>query len=386
MSQTRPAPHSRLESRPMKPEQIENIHIRSSRRLKAPVEYKKESPITPQLAEHVRSSREAIVRLLNREDARLLMIVGPCSIHDYDLAIEYAQRLKQLAEEVARHILIVMRVYFEKPRTVMGWRGLIIDPHLDGSNDMEEGLRLARKILLDINRIGLPVASEVLDPIVPQFIGDLMSWAAIGARTTESQIHRELASGLSMPVGFKNSTDGSFINSINGMETAFSAHTFLGVDEEGELCLLDTKGNKNAHLILRGGSSGPNCDAETIRRTAHDLERRGLPSSIIIDCSHANSAKDFRRQPEVCRRVLTQFVQGQKAIRGIMLESNIHSGRQEVPPSESLKGRSPRSLLKYGVSLTDSCIDWPCTEELIRESFAAIQTGRENYQNMLYHI
>ncbi|WGK70038.1 3-deoxy-7-phosphoheptulonate synthase [Candidatus Haliotispira prima] len=365
---------------------IENINILHSKRLKAPIEYKKEHPSNPKLIEHVRNSREAIVRLLNREDQRLMVITGPCSIHDYDLAMEYAHRLKKLADEVAEHIMIVMRVYFEKPRTVKGWRGLIIDPHLDGSNDMVEGLRLARKILLDINDIGLPAATEVLDPIVPQFISDLISWAAIGARTTESQIHRELSSGLSMPVGFKNSTDGSFVNSINGMEAAFSGHTFLGVDEDGELCLLDTKGNKNAHLILRGGNSGPNHDAETIRQTVLNLEKRGLPSSIIVDCSHSNSDKDFGKQPEVCRNVLTQFMQGQKAIRGVMLESNIHSGRQDVPSKEHRGDRDPKSLLQYGVSLTDGCIDWDCTEELIRETFDTIRRGEKNYRDMLPRI
>ena len=366
--------------------ETENINILRSRRLKAPIEYKRGYPSNPELISHVARSREVIVRLLNREDERLMVIVGPCSIHDYELALDYARRLKKLSDEVAQHIFVVMRVYFEKPRTVNGWRGLIIDPHLDGSNDMEEGLRLARKILLDINQIGLPAATEVLDPIVPQFISDLISWAAIGARTTESQIHRELSSGLSMPIGFKNSTDGSFINSINGMEAAFSSHTFLGVDEEGELCLLDTKGNKDSHLILRGGNSGPNHDPETIRQTILDLERRGLPSSIIVDCSHANSNKDFSKQPSVCRNVVTQFVQGQKAIRGIMLESNINSGRQDLPTQASLQGRKPKSLLKYGVSLTDACIDWACTEELLRETFAMIQAGKENYQSMLNRI
>ncbi len=363
---------------------IENINILSSRRLKAPIEYKKENPGSPQLIEHVCKSRERIARLLDREDQRFMVIVGPCSIHDYDLAMDYAERLKKLANEVADQIFVVMRVYFEKPRTVKGWRGLIIDPHLDGTNDMEEGLRLARKILLDINKIGLPAATEVLDPIVPQFISDLISWAAIGARTTESQIHRELASGLSMPVGFKNSTDGSFINSINGMEAAFSGHTFLGVDEEGELCLLDTKGNKHAHLILRGGSSGPNHDAESIRKTAMGLEKRGLPSSIIVDCSHSNSAKDFRRQPEVCRSVISQRVQGQQAIRGVMLESNINSGRQALPVRN--REHDSKSLLQYGVSLTDGCIDWDCTEGLIREACDTISVGKVNYESMLQRV
>ena len=366
--------------------EIENVNILRSRRLKAPIDYKRENPTSPELVRHVRQSRETIIRLLHREDERLMFIVGPCSIHDYDLALDYARRLKRLADDVARHIFVVMRVYFEKPRTVKGWRGLIIDPHLDGSNNMEEGLHLARKILLDINKIGLPAASEVLDPIVPQFISDLLSWAAIGARTTESQIHRELSSGLSMPIGFKNSTDGSFMNSINGMEAAFSGHTFLGMDEAGNLCLLDTKGNKNAHLILRGGNLGPNYDAETVRQTALNLEKRGLPSSIIVDCSHANSSKDFTRQPDVCRDVVTQFVQGQRAIRSIMLESNINSGRQDLPTPESLNGEDPKNKLAYGVSLTDGCIDWKCTEELIRESFDMLQSGQQNYHNMLHRI
>ncbi|MEM9423526.1 MAG: 3-deoxy-7-phosphoheptulonate synthase [Spirochaetota bacterium] len=351
--------------------EIENINILSRKRLKAPVEYMRKHPSSPELIEHITNSRQAIARLLNRKDKRLMVILGPCSIHDYDLAIDYAQRLKKVADEVAKHIFIVMRVYFEKPRTIMGWRGLIIDPYLDGSNNMEEGLSLARKILLDINKIGLPAATEVLDPIVPQFISDLISWAAIGARTTESQIHRELASGLSMPIGFKNSTDGSFINSINGMETAFSSHTFLGVDEEGQLCLLDTKGNPNAHLILRGGNLGPNYDPETIRETVLNLESRGLPSSIIVDCSHANSDKDFSKQPDVFHNVVNQFIEGQRAIRGLMLESNINSGRQDFP--SKLTDQEPKSLLKYGVSLTDGCIDWDCTENLIREAYNKMQ-------------
>ncbi len=341
-------------------DEVDNVHILRSKRLKPPSEYRLEAPADPKLLDHVVRSRKTIVRLLNRVDERLMFIVGPCSIHDYDLAMDYAQRLKTLSDEVAEYIFIVMRVYFEKPRTIKGWRGLIIDPHLDGSNNMEDGLLLARKILLDINRMGLPAATEVLDPIVPQFISDLISWAAIGARTTESQVHRELTSGLSMPVGFKNTTDGSFVNSLNGIEAALSGHTFLGLDHEGNLCLMESTGNKNTHLILRGGSSGPNYDSEIIQQITLDMENRNLPSSIIVDCSHANSNKDFSKQPDVCRNVVEQVVQGQKSIRGVMLESNIHNGRQDFTSQDSLK---------YGVSLTDGCIDWDCTEQLIRDVF-----------------
>ena len=361
-------------------QEIENIHVMRIKKLKSPIEYKRENSITPELIVHIKRSRKTIADLLNRRDLRLILIVGPCSIHNYELALDYAYRLKRLSDELSQHIFVVMRVYFEKPRTVKGWRGLIIDPHLDGSNDMAEGLHLARKILIDINKIGLPIATEVLDPVVPQFISDLISWASIGARTTESQIHRELSSGLSMPVGFKNSTDGSFINSINAMEAALSNHTFLGIDAKGKLCLLDTKGNPDCHLILRGGNSGPNYAPKIINQAVQDMEQRGLSASIIVDCSHANSNKDFSQQPAVCRNVVQQFIQGQQAIRGIMLESNIHSGRQELPqwkkPTEQKEQISSR--LQYGVSLTDGCIDWECTEMLLREIHAKLQAIDKN--------
>lgn len=364
----------------MSSRELENLNILGIRRLISPDALKQKWPVSEKIAGHVLESRENIRRILHRRDSRLICIVGPCSIHDREEALEYARRLQTLREEVEDSLYIVMRVYFEKPRTVKGWRGMILDPHLDGSNDMETGISLARKILLDINALGLPAATEVLDPIIPQYILDLVSWAAIGARTTESQIHRELASGLSMPVGFKNSTDGSFVNSINGVEAASSGHTFLGVDGEGQTCLLKTSGNPDAHLILRGGHSGPNFNAESIWRTAEDLDKRGLPEAVIVDCSHANSLKDFRRQPGVCMDVVGQYVQGQDAIRGFMLESNLCEGRQAFSEQEG------KSSLRYGVSITDSCIGWEQTAELIYEASAALRNGIELGRKLLMQI
>ena len=310
------------------------------------------------------TGRHAVERVLGGEDPRLMAVVGPCSIHDLDAAREYATRLGRLAAELADRLLVVMRVYFEKPRTTVGWKGLINDPHLDDSFDVATGLRLARALLIEISRMGLPTATEFLEPITPQYIADTIVLGAIGARTTESPTHRQMASGLSMPVGFKNSTDGSLQAAVDAMQSARTPHSFLGIDNEGGTCVVSTTGNPWGVLMLRGGRSGSNYAPEFLHEARTRLEKAGLPARVIVDCSHANSGKDHRRQSIVWRDVLAQRVAGDRSIVGMMLESNLHPGSQ--PAS------ADRSRLAYGISITDGCIGWDETEALLREAHAAL--------------
>jgi 3-deoxy-7-phosphoheptulonate synthase len=294
----------------------------------------------------------------------MLLIVGPCSIHDVDAGLEYGRRLAALAREVSDRVMIVMRVYFEKPRTTVGWKGLIMDPHLDGSNDIAAGLRIARAFLRDVLDLGLPTATELLDPITPQYIADLVCWSAIGARTAESQTHRQMASGLSMPIGFKNGTDGSVQTAVNAIRAASQPQTFLGINLEGAASAVVTAGNPNCHIVLRGGSGGPNYSPEHIAGTERQLEAAGLIKSIMVDCSHDNSAKMPERQPEVMRALLAQVEAGNTSILGGMIESNLLAGSQPFP--------QPIEKLLRGVSITDGCIDWDTTESLVREVHRAL--------------
>ncbi len=338
---------------------IHDVHVAATQPLIAPRALKQELPLTDEMAQWIADSRETIRRVISGEDPRLMAIVGPCSIHDPDAAIDYARRLADLARRVAGRIHVVMRVYFEKPRTTTGWKGLINDPRMDDSCDMEMGLRIARRLLIEINSLGLAAATELLDPITPQYIADLISWTAVGARTTESQTHREMASGLSMPVGFKNRTDGDLRIAINAIESARGAHSFIGIDQEGQTAIIRTTGNPLTHVVLRGGVK-PNYDAASIRECEQMLAAAGLPARMMVDCSHAQTNKDYTRQPAVLRALIDQIAAGNRSIMGVMLESNLEAGNQKLS--------SDRSALKYGVSVTDPCIDWPTTERCLLES------------------
>lgn len=341
-----------------------DINVVETRALPSPAELLRELPKTTAQAEFVTRARREIREIIFSDDRRLLLIVGPCSIHDLAAGRDYGRRLAALAREVADRVLIVMRVYFEKPRTTVGWKGLIMDPHLDGSHDIAAGLRLARGFLREVLDLGLPTATELLDPVTPQYIADLICWSAIGARTAESQTHRQMASGLSMPLGFKNGTDGSIQTAINAVKSAAQPHTFLGINLDGAASAIVTRGNPNCHVVLRGGATGPNCDAAHVRATGQLLEKAGLPRAILVDCSHDNSAKQPERQPAVLRNLLAQIAAGDTTLMGAMLESNLGAGHQPFPV--------PRAQLRYGVSITDGCIDWPATEALIRETHAAL--------------
>jgi 3-deoxy-7-phosphoheptulonate synthase len=323
-----------------------------------------ELPKTEAQSEFIAAARSEIRRLIFTNDKRFLFIVGPCSIHDLAAGREYAERLAKLSREVADRIVIVMRVYFEKPRTTVGWKGLVMDPHLDGTHDIAAGLRLGRKFLRDVLDLGLPTATEFLDPITPQYVADLVCWGAIGARTAESQTHRQMASGLSMPLGFKNGTDGSITTAINAIKAAAQPHTFLGINLDGSASAIVTRGNPNCHVVLRGGSSGPNYSPSHIAQTEALLAKAGLPKSILVDCSHDNSAKQPQRQPEVMRELIRQISAGNTSIMGAMVESNLEAGSQPFP--------QPREALRYGVSITDGCIDWSTTEALVREIHDAL--------------
>lgn len=338
---------------------IQNVHVRELIRLRPPKALLAELPLDEIAAGTVLAGRQAVQRILDRSDPRMLILVGPCSIHDPEAALDYARRLVELRHELRHSFEIIMRVYFEKPRTTVGWKGLINDPHLDGTYDIETGLRRARSLLLEITRMGLPAGTEFLDPIVPQYIADLISWAAIGARTTESQTHREMASGLSMPVGFKNGTDGSLQVAIDAMQAARHPHAFLGVDEEGITSIVRTTGNPWGHIVLRGGRQRPNYDPESIRMAEEQLKAAGLPAVIMVDCSHANSGKVPARQEDVWRSVIQQRCGGTTSLVGIMLESNLFEGNQPFP--------RPVRELRYGVSITDPCISWETTERLLRQ-------------------
>jgi 3-deoxy-7-phosphoheptulonate synthase len=350
-----------------------NLNIESIQRLLSPRELKEVHPTTPAANQLVYESRETIKRILAQEDKRFLVVVGPCSVHDPVAVFDYATRLKTLQDATAGEFFILMRVYFEKPRTTIGWKGLINDPHLDGSCDVETGLKRARELLLRITGLGVACATEFLDPIVPQYIGDLVSWAAIGARTTESQTHRELASGLSMPIGFKNGTDGSLQTALDAMVASRSAHSFLGIDQEGLTSLVKARGNPWGHVVLRGGRGQTNYDAENLRQTAEKLAAAKLPPAIMVDCSHANSGKRYERQEVVWQSLIEQKVAGNDAMIGAMLESFIGAGNQAYPQA--------REKLQYGVSITDPCIDWGTTERLLLSGSKSLAAGKARKQD-----
>jgi 3-deoxy-7-phosphoheptulonate synthase len=341
-----------------------DINVVETRLLPSPATLLREVPKTDAQAEFVSRSRRDIHRLLFGGDKRLLLIVGPCSIHDLKAGADYARRLAALANEVRDRVMIVMRVYFEKPRTTVGWKGLIMDPHLDGTYDIAAGLRVARTFLREVLDLGLPTATELLDPITPQYIADLICWSAIGARTTESQTHRQMASGLSMPLGFKNGTDGSLQTAINAIKAAAQPQTFLGINLDGSASAIVTRGNPDCHVVLRGGAKGPNYSPADIAATEALLGKANLQKAIVVDCSHDNSSKQPQRQPEVMRELLAQITAGNTSIIGAMVESNIGAGSQPFP--------QPKEKLQYGVSITDGCIDWATTEKLVREVHAAL--------------
>ncbi len=346
-------------------ERIENQNIITISPLTPPNSMKAELPITDRTTSVILQARQQIRDILHGRDSnRLLVIIGPCSIHDFDAAMAYAERLKLVAERVNDQMLIVLRTYFEKPRTTIGWKGLINDPHLDGTCDIGKGFSLARKLLLEINGMGLPCATEFLDPVTPQYISDLISWAAIGARTTESQTHREMASGLSMPVGLKNGTDGSLQVALNAMIAARHPHSFIGINGEGLTSVIKTNGNPDRHIVLRGGGGKVNYNPHDISEAMNFLANEQIPRPILVDCSHGNSEKDHTRQVGVARSVVNQFTNGQSAIMGLLVESNLKSGNQKWEAGKPLK---------WGVSITDACIGWEETEQLLDELSESIQ-------------
>jgi len=343
--------------------QLENLNVEAAEVLVTPEALKARLPVSERVRELVQHSREVIRNILAHRDHRLLVVVGPCSIHDVEAAHEYAVRLANLAAELDGTLFVVMRAYFEKPRTTVGWKGLINDPHLDDSFCIAEGLAIARKLLLDIAELGLPLSTEALDPITPQYLQDLITWSAIGARTTESQTHREMASGLSSPIGFKNGTDGSLEVAINALQSVASPHRFLGISPSGQVSVIRTKGNPHAHIVLRGGSAGPNYDARSIAACEGALKGIGRFPNIMVDCSHANSSKDHNRQPQVAEDVAAQILAGNRSIIGLMIESNLHAGNQPLGTGTGLR---------YGVSVTDACIDWETTASLLRNRAGAL--------------
>ncbi|MEL7084401.1 MAG: 3-deoxy-7-phosphoheptulonate synthase [Cyanobacteria bacterium J06597_1] len=345
-----------------------NLHVVDTRPLLSPATVHGELPLSESAAEVVQTSRSRIRNILNGTDKRLLVVVGPCSIHEVQAAKDYAQKLLKLREELQDSLEIVMRVYFEKPRTTVGWKGLINDPHLDGSFDINTGIRLARKLLLDLAHMGMPSATELLDPIVPQYLADIIAWTAIGARTTESQIHRQMASGLSMPVGYKNSTDSSVGSAVNAIAAAKSPHHFLGINWEGKASIVATTGNPDGHLILRGGRKGTNFDRDSVDSAAAELHQQGAPSRIMIDCSHGNSNKDHRNQPVVLQEVGQQVQQGSPNVMGVMVESHLVEGKQPIPDD--------LSTLTYGQSITDSCVNLDTTADMLRSLAENVQLGR----------
>lgn len=340
---------------------LSNIRIQDEKVLITPEQLRNKLPLKEKTLTFIRSSRQLISDIIHKKDHRLLVVCGPCSIHDSVAAIEYARNLKRMSDELGSELYLVMRVYFEKPRTTVGWKGLINDPNIDGSFDVEGGLYKARNLLLKIADMELPLATEALDPISPQYIGDVFSWAAIGARTTESQTHREMASGLSMPVGFKNGTDGNLSTAINAMKAAASGHRFMGINNKGQVALLTTQGNADGHIILRGGNKKTNYDAASVKECETQMQEAGLGSSLMVDCSHANARNDFRNQIGVAQDVIQQIVAGNKSIVGLMLESNLNEGHQ-------CSKLSPEQMA-YGVSITDPCINWKETETLLRRVY-----------------
>lgn len=344
----------------MQPEhaQLDNLNVEQQEVLITPEELKSKLPVSESVRLAINGYRETVRNIVDRRESRLLVVVGPCSIHDVAAAKEYAQRLKTLSDEIADQVFIVMRAYFEKPRSTVGWKGLINDPYLDDSFKVAQGLHIGRQLLLDLSEMGLPLATEALDPITPQYLQDLISWSAIGARTTESQTHREMASGLSCPVGFKNGTDGALGVAINALQSVANPHRFLGISPEGQVSVVHTKGNAHAHIVLRGGSNGPNYSAEHIANCEAALAKLDLTQSIMIDCSHANSNKDHRQQRNVVDAVRAQLDEGNQSITGLMIESHLNAGNQSINNAGGLD---------YGVSITDACIDWQETEELLRD-------------------
>lgn len=337
---------------------IENLNIKSQHVLVTPEQLKQEIPLTDKAALTVSGGRQAIQDILDGRDHRVFVVVGPCSIHDTAAAMDYAQKLAQLSEEVQDTLLLVMRVYFEKPRTTVGWKGLINDPYLDDSFKIEDGLHISRRLLLDIAELGLPAATEALDPITPQYLQDLIAWSAIGARTAESQTHREMASGLSSVVGFKNGTDGSLDVAINALQSVSSSHRFLGMNGQGQIAVTHTKGNPYGHVVLRGGNNRPNYDSVNVALCERILTDVGIHPNIMIDCSHANSNKDPQLQPLVLENITGQILEGNQSIVGLMLESNLFWGSQKITDPQTMK---------YGISVTDACIDWQVTEQSLRE-------------------
>jgi 3-deoxy-7-phosphoheptulonate synthase len=338
---------------------IENVNIRSIEVLITPEQLKRDIPLTPKAAATVLSGREVVRNILDGKDHRLFLVVGPCSIHDVEAAKDYAGRLKKLAEEVQDTLYLVMRVYFEKPRTTVGWKGLINDPYMDDSFKIQDGLHIGRKLLVDLNEMGLPCSTEALDPMSPQYLHDLIAWSAIGARTTESQTHREMSSGLSSPVGFKNGTDGGLKVAINALLSVANPHSFLGIDSQGKVAIINTNGNPYGHVVLRGGDGKPNYDSVAVALAERELEKAKASQNIMIDASHANSNKDPALQPLVMQNVANQILEGNKSIVGMMIESNLKFGRQDIPKD--------LSQLVYGLSVTDGCIAWDTTEEAIRD-------------------
>lgn len=350
---------------------VDDLNVVSQEILISPKDIRDGLPLSAKAQEAVTTGRETIRNILDRKDHRLIVVIGPCSIHDVAAAKDYAKKLKVLADEVSDSLYVVMRVYFEKPRTTVGWKGLINDPHLNDSFKIQEGLHIGRKLLLDVSELGLPTATEALDPISPQYLQDLISWSAVGARTTESQTHREMASGLSSAVGFKNGTDGSLTVAINALQSVSSPHRFLGINKEGQVAIIHTRGNAYGHVVLRGGNGKPNYDSVSIAMCEQELEKAGIASNIMVDCSHANSNKSHELQPLVMENVANQILEGNQSIIGLMVESNLGEGNQKIP--ENLND------LKYGVSITDSCIGWETTEATLKsmhEKLVNVLPGR----------
>ena len=339
----------------------DDLNIIGHNRLATPEELKQELPLDTQVANAVQQARRTIKHILSGKDKRLLIVVGPCSIHDTEAALEYGQRLKDLAQRLSDTLYIVMRTYFEKPRTTVGWKGLINDPYLDDSFHIEEGIRIARKLMIELSALGLPLATEALDPVTPQYLQDLIAWSAIGARTTESQTHREIASGLSSPVGFKNATDGRLEVAINALKSVANPHRFLGIDSSGKVSVVSTRGNAAAHIVLRGGDNGPNYSASHIAECEQALAKASLNPKIMVDCSHANADKQHDRQKLVVEDIGEQIAAGNNSVMGLMIESHLQAGNQSLTDDAS--------QLEYGVSITDPCIDWKTTCELL-ESLA----------------
>ncbi|MGM0702116.1 MAG: 3-deoxy-7-phosphoheptulonate synthase [Pseudomonadota bacterium] len=357
----------------MSDQQVNNLNVLSQDVLVTPEALKQEIPLSETAERTVIEGRQTIQNILNGSDPRLLVVIGPCSIHDVDAALDYARRLRRLADEVKDSLYVVMRVYFEKPRTTVGWKGLINDPHINGSFEIEEGLHIARRLLVELSELGLPLATEALDPISPQYLQDCISWSAIGARTTESQTHREMSSGLSSPVGFKNGTDGSLDVAVNALQSVAHPHNFLGIDQAGQVAIIRTRGNTYAHVVLRGGNGKPNYDSVSVALAEQELRKASVKPNIMIDCSHANSNKDPALQPLVMENVTNQILEGNRSIMGLMVESNIGWGNQKIPGN--------LADLQYGVSITDACIDWDTTEQAMTrmaEKLAPVLAERRN--------